>query len=68
MTLKCLIVDDEPLSLDVLEKYINDIPELELAGRCFDAFDAMKKLKELGIMQKSMLMRISSDFLMSCST
>lgn len=49
MMLKCLIVDDEPLSLDVLEKYINDIPELELAGRCFDAFDALKKLKDLEI-------------------
>jgi len=49
MNLKCLIVDDEPLSLDVLEKYIHDMPELELIGRCLDAFDAMKKLKETDI-------------------
>lgn len=46
MTLSCLIVDDEPLSLDVLEKYIKDIPDLTLAGRCLDAFEAMKFLKE----------------------
>ncbi len=45
MSLQCLIVDDEPLSLDVLEMYIRDTPGLELAGRCLDAFDAMRMLK-----------------------
>ncbi len=45
MSLKCLIVDDEPLSLDVLEMYIRDTPGLELAGRCLDAFAAMALLK-----------------------
>lgn len=45
MILKCLIVDDEPLSLDVLEKYIHDMPGLELVGRCLDAFEAMEALK-----------------------
>ena len=47
--LKCLIVDDEPLSLDILEKYIHDIPGLELAGRCLDAFEAMRMIKETEI-------------------
>ena len=47
--LKCLIVDDEPLSLDILEKYIQDIPGLELAGRCRDAFEAMRMIKETEI-------------------
>jgi len=46
MSLKCLIVDDEPLSLDVLEMYVNDTPGLELVGRCLDAFEAMRMLKE----------------------
>ncbi len=46
MSLKCLIVDDEPLSLDILEKYIHDIPDIELAGRCLDAFEAMKMISE----------------------
>lgn len=45
MSLKCLIVDDEPLSLDVLEMYIKDTPGLVLAGRCLDAFAAMAVLK-----------------------
>lgn len=44
--LKCVIVDDEPLSLDVLEKYIHDVPELSLVARCLDAFEAMQALKE----------------------
>jgi DNA-binding LytR/AlgR family response regulator len=29
---RCLIVDDEPLALDILKKYISSIPGLELAG------------------------------------
>jgi DNA-binding LytR/AlgR family response regulator len=43
--MKCLIVDDEPLSLDILEKYIKDIPGLHLVARCMDAFEAMEKIK-----------------------
>jgi len=49
MKIKCLIVDDEPLSLDILEKFIADIPELELVDTCLDAFEAMAKIKELNI-------------------
>lgn len=40
MKIKCIIVDDEPLSQDILKKYIDDSPMLELAGICFDAFEA----------------------------
>jgi two-component system response regulator LytT len=40
--IKCLIVDDEPLALDVIERYIRQTPFLELAGRCENAFDAME--------------------------
>ena len=49
MSIKCLIVDDEPLSLDVLEKYISDVPGLELAGKCLNAFEAIEKLQEIQI-------------------
>jgi DNA-binding LytR/AlgR family response regulator len=37
---KCIIVDDEPLSQDVLKKYIADTPMLELINVCSDAFEA----------------------------
>jgi DNA-binding LytR/AlgR family response regulator len=35
-----IIVDDEPLALDVLETYIARIPELELVARCHNALEA----------------------------
>ncbi|HEY4787806.1 MAG TPA: LytTR family DNA-binding domain-containing protein [Bacteroidales bacterium] len=45
MKIKCLIVDDEPLSQDVLKKYVDDCPLLELAGISFDAFEANDMLQ-----------------------
>jgi DNA-binding LytR/AlgR family response regulator len=45
MKTKCLIVDDEPLSQDVLKKYIGDTPMLELVGSCFDAFEANEMIQ-----------------------
>lgn len=44
MKINCLIVDDEPLALDILEKYIGDTPQLHLVGRCMDAFEAIQQL------------------------
>ena len=37
---KCLIVDDEPLSRDVLRKYLDQVKELTLLGECRNAMDA----------------------------
>jgi DNA-binding LytR/AlgR family response regulator len=44
MKIRCLIVDDEPLAQRVLEKYIADVPYLELAGKCGNAMEAMEVL------------------------
>lgn len=41
MQIRCLIIDDEPLSQDVIEDYINACPELTLAGICNNAIDAL---------------------------
>ncbi len=38
--IKTLIVDDEPLALDIIESYIEKIPDLTLIGRCENAIDA----------------------------
>ena len=46
MSMTCLIVDDEPLSRDVLRNYVNDHPDLSLAGECKDAFEAMASLEQ----------------------
>lgn len=43
--LRTLIVDDEPLALDVLETYISQMDQLHLVARCENAFEAQKILK-----------------------
>ena len=46
--LNVLIVDDEPLALDVLETYIEKMPELNLVKRCSNALEANDALKSHG--------------------
>ncbi|MFH0945259.1 MAG: response regulator transcription factor [Planctomycetota bacterium] len=46
MTLRCLVVDDEPLARKVLEKYIGRVPSLSLAGQCGNALEAAAFLHE----------------------
>ncbi|HTL08535.1 MAG TPA: LytTR family DNA-binding domain-containing protein [Chitinophagaceae bacterium] len=45
MKTKCLIVDDEPLAIKVLETHIANIAMLTIAGTCDNAFAAMDILK-----------------------
>jgi DNA-binding LytR/AlgR family response regulator len=40
MKLRCLIVDDEPLALDVLETFVERLDNLELVCRCHNAVEA----------------------------
>ncbi|MBK7938754.1 MAG: response regulator transcription factor [Lewinellaceae bacterium] len=47
--LNVLIVDDEPLALDVLETYIGQMPELQLVKRCSNALEANEALKSNNI-------------------
>lgn len=42
----CLIVDDEPLSREILEEYVELCPELNLSGICSNALDAGKIIRE----------------------
>lgn len=41
MLLRCIIVDDEPFALDLLENYIRKTPFLELAGRYGSALELL---------------------------
>lgn len=52
MEIRCLIVDDEVLAQDVIEKYIHATPTLKLAGKCDNAIDAIAFLhdKEVDLM------------------
>jgi len=38
--IKAIIVDDEPLALDVLETYIEQMPNIELVAKCENALEA----------------------------
>jgi DNA-binding LytR/AlgR family response regulator len=44
--MKCLAIDDEPLALDVLEKYIGKMPDLTLTRRCTSALEALEFLNK----------------------
>lgn len=49
MKLTCIIVDDEPLSRDVLETYIADCPDVESLASCQDAVEAMNFLRQQAV-------------------
>ena len=44
--LRCIAIDDEPLSLGLLADYIRKVPFLELIAACGDAFEAARVLQE----------------------
>ena len=46
MTIKCIIVDDEPLAVELLASYVQKIPFLQLVGKYNNATDALKGVKD----------------------
>ncbi len=44
--IRCIAVDDEPLSLRIIEKYTADLPQLQLVATCNNAFEAMEALRQ----------------------
>ncbi|MGY5354535.1 LytR/AlgR family response regulator transcription factor [Wenyingzhuangia sp. IMCC45467] len=47
--MKCIIIDDEPLALELLEDFISKISYLELVASCSNGFDATNILQEKDI-------------------
>jgi DNA-binding LytR/AlgR family response regulator len=45
MIWKCLLVDDEPLAIEVLEKHIETVEQLEVVGKCNNALKAREFLQ-----------------------
>jgi DNA-binding LytR/AlgR family response regulator len=45
MIWKCIIVDDDPVALKVVQKYAALVEQLEVVGTCEDAFQAMALMK-----------------------
>lgn len=46
MRVKCIIVDDEPLAIEVLESYVNKVEELQLVGTFRNAISAFTFLQQ----------------------
>lgn len=44
--IRCIIVDDEPVALDILENHISKIDIIELVGRCKNASEAFNMINE----------------------
>ncbi len=47
--LTCLLIDDEPLALEVLEDDLSKIPHIKVLKKCLSAFDALDFLREQSV-------------------
>ena len=45
-TIKCLVVDDEPPAREIIRRYIEQMPVLELSGECANAIQAFTVLQQ----------------------
>ena len=48
MAISCIIVDDEPMALQLLESYVLKTPFLELVGKYTNAIDVLQYFYEGG--------------------
>ena len=46
MKIHCLIIDDEPFAVNLLEEYISQVPYLHLLHKCYNALEALDFLKQ----------------------
>lgn len=45
--IKVIIIDDESLARDLLRKYLENMPGVEIAGECENGFEALKMVQDL---------------------
>ncbi len=71
MKIRCLIVDDEPLAVRLIENYVKQIPGLELAATCSSAVEAFTELVhqpvQLIFLDIKMPKLLGTDFIRSLS-
>jgi DNA-binding LytR/AlgR family response regulator len=69
MKLQCLLVDDEPPALEVLESHVREVDHLELVGTCGNALEAFRILQaqpvDLMFLDIKMPKLLGTDFLRS---
>lgn len=46
MKINCLVIDDEPYAVNLLEEYISQVPWLHLLHKCYNALEALDYLKK----------------------
>ncbi|MDP4147992.1 MAG: LytTR family DNA-binding domain-containing protein [Bacteroidota bacterium] len=46
MKLRCILVDDEPPALNVLQTYAESMDNMQVVGQCRNAFEAMQALQQ----------------------
>jgi DNA-binding LytR/AlgR family response regulator len=49
MRIKCLIVDDEPIARQILERYCAVLPDLEVLAGCSNPLEAKRLLESRGL-------------------
>jgi DNA-binding LytR/AlgR family response regulator len=49
MSIRCLLVDDEPPALEIIESYIDMVDDLEVAGKCHNAIQAFSVLQSTSV-------------------
>jgi two-component system, LytTR family, response regulator len=45
--MRALIIDDEPLAIQIIKEYISEIDEIEVVGECSNGFDGLKAINDL---------------------
>ena len=45
-TIRCLIIDDEPPAREIIRRYVQEIPTLQLVGECANAIQALTVLQQ----------------------
>lgn len=44
--IKAILIDDEPLSREILKHYLTHFPQIEIAGECNDGFEGVKAIQQ----------------------
>lgn len=69
MSIRCLIIDDEPLAVRLISSYVHQIPGLEIAAICNNAIDALGIMRDqkidLLLLDIKMPRLMGTDFLRS---
>jgi DNA-binding LytR/AlgR family response regulator len=69
MKMRCLIIDDEPLAVRLVNSYCQQLPELEVVGSCSSAVEAYNLLRQqrvdLMFLDIKMPQMLGTDFIRS---